>query len=383
MQDQIEALCARGLAFPDLFERLEDFRDGSDQDCFLVAFQLPFTLDIDFQEYRGKGTLLDVDVDLIFLEAQTSFDARLRRKIYPVTEDGKSEVGITGIIPCTQCLARVNLWGRRQRYYGKYVDLSVRNLQKEIVIPEDDKPYTWNRIGAVNSGAYEDEVAYLTLSQAAAATRRFLRDYMSISMHEVQIPQNLYSAFASSRFERYYPLGKSPDLLAGLLPRSTSRSLRTAKKQDVLAAAKWPVRSFSPFEGQILALKRLSDGGEPELALIGLMALVEWLLKENLPPAILGAKNSKAFEVLQKAQSHFQLSDEVWSTLKIARRLRNDHVHESPTSRSQSYDPASVRYDNPKTAKVFDDAVFAAFELFRAINRSRSTAGSSPSLSLD
>jgi hypothetical protein len=356
-----------------MFDRLEDLRDSSDQDSFLVAFQLPFSLDIDFEEYRGRGNLLDVYVDLVFLPAVTSFDARLERKIFPAAECNSVDPGISGLIPCTQCVARVNLWGRRQKYYDKYVDLSARNLEKEIVIPDDDKPYTWNRIGAANVGSYEDEVAYLTLSQAAAATRRFLRDYMAISLHEIQIPKELFSAFASPRYERYFRLGKSPDLLAGFLPRSTSRSLRTAKRQQVLSAAKWPVRGFSPFEGQILALKRLSDGGEPELALVGLMALVEWLLKDSLPPTILGAKkrNNKAFEVFQKAQDHFELPVEVWDTLHAARRLRNDHVHERPTSRTQSYDPASVRYDNPETAKVFDDAVFAAFELFRCINLSR------------
>lgn len=371
--DHIESLCARGLAFPELFEKIEDLRDSSDHECFIVAFQLPYALDIDFESYRGRGHLLDVDVDLVLLPALTFFDERLTRKILPAEESEKSKGGISGLIPCTQCLARVNLWGRRQKYYDKYVELSMRNLQSEIVIPEDDRPFTWNRIGAANVGSYEDEVAYLTLSQAAAATRRFLRDYMAVSLHEIQIPQNLHSAFASSRFERYYPLGKSPDLLSGLLPRSSSKALRTAQVEDVRGAAKWPVRGFSPFEGQLLALKRLADGGEPELALVGLMALVEWLLKDNLPPAILGAgkRRSKAFEIFQKAEDHFQMPDGVWDVLHAARRLRNDHVHERPTSRSSSYDPASVRYDNPKTAKVFDDAVFAAFELFRGINLSR------------
>ncbi|WP_417767412.1 hypothetical protein [Stappia sp.] len=317
---------------------------------------------------------MDVDVDIVFLPALTFIDERLSRKIVSEKEGEKSKTGISGLIPCTQCLARVNLWGRRQRYYDKYLELSIRNMHNEIVIPEDDRPFTWNRIGAANVGSYEDEVAYLTLSQAAAATRRFLRDYMAVSLHELQIPQTLFSAFASSRFERYYPLGKSPDLLAGLLPRSSSKALRTAQVEDVRAAAKWPVRGFSPFEGQLLALKRLADSGEPELALVGLMALVEWLLKDNLPPEILGAskRRSKAFEIFQKAQDYFQLPDGAWDILHAARRLRNDHVHERPTSRSSSYDPASVRYDNPETAKVFNAAVFAAFELFRSINLSRS-----------
>lgn len=379
MPDQMEALCARGLASPDLFERIEALRDRSDQECFIVSFQLPFALDIDFEEYSGRGNLGNVEVDLILLPASTLFDGRLRRKVFLATESGASNAGVITHIPYTQCLARVNLWGRRRKYYKKYVEFSIRDLRNDVVIPSDDLPYTWNRRGAAGVDAYEDEVSYLALSQAEAATRRLLRDYMAISFHEIQIPQDVYSAFASPRAGRYYPLGKSPDLLVGLLPRSSARSLRTARKDDVIAAARWPVRGFSPFEGQVLALKRLSDGGEPELALVGLMALVEWLLKDSLSITMNSASKRKinAAEVFRRGQDHFCLPEGGWSTLHAARILRNNHVHERPTSRFHSYDPATISFNNPEASRLFNDAVFASLELFRRINLSRRSGGDS------
>ena len=371
LEHDIDAICGRGLAFPSLFDRIEDFRDSSEEDSFIVAFQLPFSLDIDFEDYRGRSNLQDVLVDLEFFPAVTAIDARLNRKIALTSEAQTLNFGITGHIPCTQCLAKVNLWGRRQKYYDRYVDLSFRKLENEIVIPEDDKPYTWNRPGAVTTKSYEDEVAYLTISQAAAATRKFLRDYMAVSLHEVDIPTMLYSVFASSRFERYYPLGDSPDLLAGLLSKTSPKALQTAKKQDVLNAARRRVRDFSPFEGQILALKRLSDQGEPELALIGLAALIEWLLKESLPKNLQkeNKRQNTARYVFKMAKEYFDAPDQVWNAIEVGFDHRNYHVHEKPTTRSNTYNPSSKRSHEMNIVTLFDDTALAAINLFKVINR--------------
>lgn len=373
MRDNIEAFCQRGVAFPELFERIEDLRDSSDDDAFIVAFQLPFQLHIDFENYRGRGNLQDVHVDLVFIPSVTTFDARLNRKIAPASDADCLNAAVTGHIPCTQCLAKVNLWGRRQRYYDRYVDLSIRKLEDEIVIPGDDKPYTWNRPGAVTAKSYEDEVAYLTISQAAAATRKFLRDYMAVALHEVEIPKLLYSAFASSRFERYYPLGNSPDLLVGLLPQSIPQPLKKATKQNITSAAQRRVRDFSPFEGQVLALKRLSDQGEPELALIGLMALMEWLFKENLPKALQkeNQRQNTARYVFRRSKEYFPAPAHAWDALEVAFDHRNYHVHEKPTTRSNTYDPASARNRDNALTEIFDKTALAAIEVFKAINRSK------------
>ena len=313
---------------------------------------------------------MDVDVDLVFLPAVTSIDARLRRRIFASLDDAKS-FGASNPVHCTQCLARVGLWGRRQKYYDRYVDLSSRGLESDIVIPNDDKPYTWNRPGAITVRSYEDEVAYLTISQAAAAVRRFLRDYMAVSLHEVEIPEFLYSAFASSRYERYYPLGNSPDLLMGLISKSTSSSLRTARAQDIANASRRRVRDFSPFESQVLALKRLSDQGEPELALVGLMALVEWLLKEKLPKELQkeNKRQNNIWHVFKQSRKYFSAPDGVWSTIEYAIEHRNFHVHEKPVNRSQSYNPANSRSTNAEATDLFNETAVAAFEVFKATNR--------------
>lgn len=376
MRDHIDSFCERGLAFPELFDEIDDFRETIGAPSCAVSFQLPYPLDLDFSDYVGRGNRSETSIHLRFIPCVTEIDQRARRKTHRTSSFAKEDRNASDLRDCMQCIALMPLWGTRLQYYQKYVDLSERGLDADVVIPRENKPYTYSLSGAITVRMFELELSKRTISEAAGATRRFLRDYMALSLHEVEIPDLLYSPIASPREDRYFPLGDSPDLFAGMLSRAKNRALRRVSREGMERAAKWPARSFSPFEGQILALKRLSDDGEPELALVGLMALVEWLLKDSLPTDMLsgGKRKNGAFEVFQKAQGYFELSEKVWLTLHSARRVRNGHVHEKPTSRSQSYDPASVRYNNPETAKIFDDAAFAAFELFRAINRSRSSA---------
>lgn len=374
MNDYIEKLSERGLAFPDLFDEIEELRQAVRSPSCVVAFQLPFSLALDFSSYIGKGNRSDIEIHFRFIPAMTILDKRMRRTTYRKATSNVEVQSDHDPIECTQCLAAMPLWGARLEYYSRYVDLSERDRETDVVIPREKKPYSYSLSGAITVRMYELEISKRTLVETTGAVRRFLRDYMALSNHAVDIPKLVYSPIASPREERYFPLGDSPDLLVGLLSKNRNRSLRRVSKEGIARAAKWPTRGFSPFEGQILALKRLSDEGEPELALVGLMALVEWLLKENLPESTMHAdkrKNGAAY-LMKRAEQYISLPGEIWAKLNSARVLRNGHVHETPTTKSQSYNPAEMRYSNSTTSMAFDDAALAAFELFRAINRSPS-----------
>lgn len=378
MREHIERLCERGVAYPDLFEDIEAFRELVGGSTCAVSFQLPYPLDLAFSDYTGRGNRSDIEVNLRFIPAVTVVDERMRRTIHRVgleIDPDKSKK----VIECTQCIALMPLWGPRLQYYQKYCDLSERGRDSDVVIPREEKPRTYSLSGAITVKMYELELSKKAISETASAVRRFLRDYMALSLHEVEIPELLYSPLASPRADRYFPLGDSPDLLFGMFSRPRNRALRRVSLENLERAAKWPSRSFSPFESQILALKRLSDRGEPELALVGLMALVEWLLKESLPDSRVGNKNKKPnlVDLIQFAQGIVNLPEPIWTTLQASRRVRNTHTHEKPTSKLQSYDPASVRYGDPESAKLFDETAFAAFELFRAVNMARSMKASS------
>ena len=376
MREHVDRLCERGAAYPDLFEEIEEFRDSVGGSCSAVTFQLPYPLDIAFSDYIGRGNRSDIKMHLRFIPAITVVDERMRRTVHRTGHYSEPKSS-SKFIDYTQCIALMPLWGSRLQYYQKYCDLSERGRDSDVVIPREEKPFTYSLSGAITVRMYELELSKRSILEASNAVRRFLRDYMALSLHEVEIPELLYSPIASPRPERYFPLGDSPDLLFGLFSRPRNRALRQVSLENIEKAAKWPSRSFSPFESQILALKRLSDRGEPELALVGLMSLVEWFLKEGLPENLAKKrKKPRLVDLIGIAQEFVNLPDSLWSTLQASREVRNIHTHDKPTSKSQSYDPASVRYGDPESAKLFDATAFAAFELFRAVNLARSAKAS-------
>lgn len=372
--DYAEMLCRRGAAFVDLFETMEDFRESNDVECCLVSFQLPFRMDLSFDEYVGSGNRSDIQIRFRFIPAISFLDDVGRRTTLDADDVALSSIDQHKQFECTQCIAAMPLWGPRLRYFDKYRSLSERGLNDAVVIPREEKGQTYSLSGSITCKMFENELSKRTIFEAAGAMRRLLRDYMAISLHEVPIPPLLFSAFSSPREELYLPLGNSPDLVEGYLNNNSGSALRPVDIESLRRASKWPARQFSTFETQILALKRLSDQGEPELALVGLMALVEWLVKNSLSDAQHEPKRG-AFKLFEQARKAFQIPDEIHEKLFVAREARNQLAHERPTSKTGGYNPASQRTsavlrDDTSTEirRVFEDSASAAFELFRHLN---------------
>jgi len=121
----------------------------------------------------------------------------------------------------------------------------------------------------------------------------------------------------------------------------------------------------------VLTLKRLCDQGEPELALIGLVALVEWLLKQCLPKNLQreNKRQNSLGHVLKESRKFFQAPDSVWDALEEAIENRHFHVHEKPTNRVWSYDPAKSGMRDPYALDLFNKSSIAAIEVFKATNK--------------
>lgn len=379
MRDHTVDLCERGAAFPSVFETIETLRENIGLPSCIVAFQLPFRLHLKFEDVEGIGNQSYAKIHFKFINALTYFDNRQRRKTIPI--DGEEE-GITQSIQtyeCTQCLALMPLWGTRLNYYETYSDLSEMGKETDIVIPRENKPSSYSLSGSITVQMFEQELAKRTIAATASAIRRFLRDYMALSLHEVPMPSLLYSPFASPRQDRYFPLGDSPDLLHGLVNPNQSRALKDVSHADILRAAKWPARSFSTFEIQMLALKRLSDQGEPELGLLGLMALIEWYMKQSLVKHQ-QVPEKGTWSLHKQVGTFYEVPDAVMNAIHKARGDRNSIAHDQPTSKKQSYDPLSTLSKDAASATdannvmhLFDNVAIAAFELFRCINGYSST----------
>jgi hypothetical protein len=266
----------------------------------------------------------------------------------------------------------IPLWGTRLEYYDKYLELVRCQRLDDVVVPNQRNPYQNHRAGALTAHRFEADMAERTLLEATIATRRFLQNYIIVILEEVPVTNIRYSMFAVTAPSRIFSFGPYYSIGYGLFARARSKVIRTATAEAMEAALKWPIRDFSSFELQIFALKRLADEGEPALALVGLMALVEWYLKENLPDR--GQKRLNLSAIIRHPHYTF-LPENIRSAIDSHRETRNFIVHEKPTDKTAHLDLRTGSFPAAPGSIAFYAAAAAAFELYRLVNISTSAAG--------
>jgi hypothetical protein len=210
---------------------------------------------------------------------------------------------------------------------------------------------------------FEDNMATRTLIETKLAIRRFLADYAIVALDQVPRNNNFFSLFAVTAPDRVFSFGGQSSIGFGLLRRHQGRAIRVASTEAMAKALKWPIRDFSRFEVQIFALKRLADEGEPALALVGLMSLVEWYLNENLPDR--GQKRLKLYDALNHSHYSFILI-EVKDSIHRHRKFSNLFKHEEPFGASNA-ENCSGKESNEEYLS-FCEAAAASFEIYRIIN---------------
>lgn len=373
MRDHTDFLINRGSAYPELFDAIETIRDEFDFPVCALAFQLPFPLHTTSEFYSVARKRQKVTVYLRFLPIQVSVSPDFRISVSGLGTVGATPAGTDGrTFDCTQCIASIPLWGTRLEYYEKYLDLVQRRRPDDVVIPSQWNPYHDSMPGAVTAHMFEANMAERSLTEANLAIRRFLRDYMIVTLEEVPLPKNLYSIFAVTAPDRIFSFGPYYSIGFGLFARHRSTAIRAATADAMATALKWPIREFSSFELQIFALKRLADNGEPALALVGLMALVEWYLNENLPER--GRQRLSLSAIVRHPHYDFVPSD-IKTAIDAHRKIRNFIVHEQPTDKTAHHDPQSgavgARAPDSSAAgsfTAFYEAAAAGFELYRLVN---------------
>lgn len=371
MRDHVDDLIARGFASFELFERLDRLWDDLDDvPACLVCFQLPFKLHVGDLPYVVRSPRQAVAVTLHFSPITIAVGDRLK---YRVVSDRQKEAEAPSLsCECTQCVAVVPLWGVRNSYYSAYLEALRRGSLQSVVIPYEHSPYQAHMVGSVTAEMFEVDTARRAAGETVLAIRRLLKHYAVTTLHEVERPTELLSLFASTADGRYFPFGSLDGVLRGMLRPTRSIPLKVATPEDIRIASRWELRGFSVFELQIFALRRLADDGDPGLALIGLCALMEWLLSEHLP--VIGKVNLSLGKLLD--HEHYRFLDEsVRSTIHMGRKTRNLLVHERPNetryvtstlshfSDADSLDPSAA-----STLKVFQAVALASFECFRLIN---------------
>lgn len=370
VEKSINRIIDAGLTYGEAFDEIEEFRSEVSVPCCIIGFQIPYELSLEQRDVIRKSA------------ASKTLHFRFRTASLLVGEDLSKRCvrGASGIdtsnrpIPLTQCFAAMPLWGRFLEFYETYTGLLGLGNHSAVVIPRDQKPYSYNLTGAITVGAYEHYISVRTLEEARSAIARFIRDYIAVSMHLVPVPKKLPSLFASPTDDRYFMFGKAVDPLYSIISEPTRKPLMKASASALKSASQTTLRQFTAFENQVLILKQLSDREEPELAFSGLMSLLEWLLKSYIPPQKRIKGNSSRSinftDLLKLVFKYYDVPEDLKQKLFAAKEHRNNSVHNRRNFGDYTYYPTLQKERATEAEKAaFNKAAKSSIEIFQFLNR--------------
>src|SRR3954451_22615091 len=99
------------------------------------------------------------------------------------------------------------IMGTRREYYLKYVSSVKLGRLSEIVIPAHYNPYHKQMPGSVTGDMFEDDMIKRICTEVLHALRRFLKDYMIVTLDEIERPGHFFSLFAVTAPDRVISIG--------------------------------------------------------------------------------------------------------------------------------------------------------------------------------
>jgi Domain of unknown function (DUF4145) len=295
--------------------------------CFT---QLPYPIAVSSQErFVVSAGTKGVHCELQFQPVFITVDKSNALQVEFADIEGRNSIGAVG----TQVRGFISLWGRHTAYYQNYQECLGEHGLKDIVI----NPALWNRKRApayytgnvITSHGFEKHMAKHLMSVFKFSLNRFLTNYSLAALEEIPTREELSSYFLMLAPGRVVTLENINGMVVELLRKTASRKLIPASL--VRSALRWGIREIDEFLHQILAMQKLAEQNEPELAVIGCASAVEALLNKQL-----GQNNSL---MLNRCIDHPQfrfISDELRQKLHGIRKLRNDIVHGKMPNRKQA-----------------------------------------------
>ncbi|WP_295076386.1 hypothetical protein [Tabrizicola sp.] len=229
----------------------------------------------------------------------------------------------------TQVTALLPVWGIRSRYHEKYLNLCEANSSgNPLIIPQGD---SWVDNRPIRLIQYQTNFAARLIVECQFAIARFLPTYALLSISEALIPTKLFGYCTMLCPGKVVFGGDFIPIYQGFPGKAQLRTPRRISKERMNFALSNPARSLNKFESQLIALERIRSSGEHELALVGTLSLLEWLLKEFLLREH-KIKVDTIHKALQKWKS-CQLRPCEFIYFDGLRVRRNSAVHEGPPQR--------------------------------------------------
>lgn len=337
-----------------------------------VFFQLPYPLQIE----EGWLTLRT-------LELGVSANVKLATMTVSISETGRivaapvqrSDAGSMGQPTITQLMALVPLWGSRARFYERYAACyDGTDLKETIVTSPQDNWIVGQHLTAMTSSVYEANVARKMLGEMKVMLRRLLPAYSLATLREAPQPSILPNFFVMTLPGRLVLFRPPVPTLSQLLKQGPAEPIMAASASRIANLTTGRPRELSRFEQQLLAMDRLASEGEPKLALVGVLSLVEWFSATHCSydrTRVTQEQPSLSW-LLRKTDALAFLAVEDRARLNTAIAERDRFVHGAPPKRESVTDGVAQspgREDYAEREAVDVRALIdTAFRIFREVN---------------
>jgi len=352
-----------------------DQRDGP----FVAAFaQIPFVFSCSDSPFVVPGLRKDVLVELNFNTIDAHIDLSGKLILEPSMNIDNKDIGIFQI---TQVTAFVPLWTKRARLHKAYLEcISPRGFSNNVIgqiedwmnIPEAKLALPKRRYAPLTAQAFQAEVSIRIRRELEYTLNSFLTAYSIANLVELPQLSTLHGYFAMVAPGRIASASTPVPIASGLCvaqKATLSEGVSSDRVKNLL-------NKHLPMEDRILtqlmAMHRLLNQGEPELALIGCASVIEWFFNLNFPWIVRRKKNGQKHsasivECLKGGVLEF-LSVEQRNKLKKLSEARNDLVHGDPPVRVK-HSWQSKKRNFIVDDKYVKDSLFLALKIYHTVNK--------------
>lgn len=335
----------------DSLERLEEY--GLPYVCCFA--QLPFPLGLPGETLSIPGLASGVDVNLTLLRHTWCLDVYGRWSPKDNDQPSNRLVNIADL-HTTQLIGYVRLIAGDIHYYNRYINAIRTGAGDQFINPYNHRLYEGEKR---TPSIWDTKVATRVRKHFFSAIRLLLHAYKMTSRSYVP-NLDVIPGYFVMLLPGCVSYGDPPQPLpVTLVPTQNSPRTVTADKINSVLALKIPHNS--QYVDQLLAMVRLGQEGEPELALVGSVVAIESHLSqyvkwrdEKYRPSIR--------ESIRKPPCS-QLPEKLRQRLLLLADVRNDFVHGEPPERRLG--------DRRTRLEAIDEAVQIGFEVYRFSHQRR------------
>jgi hypothetical protein len=357
-KSQIDHLIAVAATCEEDLCELAEWQEDYQEDRVLCIFQLPFA----FSEMKEPVVLPaqehGVSIQATFTQQNLCCD--LKGNMYVSNGD----CGTSDEIWCrqiTRCVMSLPVWGKRAQYYDAYQARCLpTGVADEVIIPAHE---SWIMDRALKTKDYEYNLVRRMLREVLYASRILLKAIRVTTLYHCDHDYHFSGMFWMPTPGRV-TYTQPPRPIAGEILKSSDAGGHVVIP-NLDNAVRHRLREVTRFERALVSFERIRRQGDPKAALIGVIAVIESVLKEKL-----STKANLAKLLHDERLGTFDLNDiAVADTL---RKARNAIVHEYLSTEhdtGRSYVSKSDRAAlNADLDRLCIDGIQTARSIFRHLN---------------